>query len=66
MLAVGARVFFVPVAWLTDLPGTSPRRFYEILADRKTAFLPSNAINMTTKLIQDFGTIIRVHLRPNK
>src|SRR5664279_1777222 len=40
-------------------------RVYEILADFMFLFLPCLVIDMTTKLIPIFGTIIRVHLQPN-
>lgn len=38
---------------------------YEILAESRAVFLPRYVIDMTTKLIASFGTIIRVHLQPN-
>ena len=44
--------------WLLSAP-------YEILADNVPLFLPRNVIDMTTKLIAGFGTIIRVHLQPS-
>jgi len=35
-------------------------RRYEILADQISVILPHSVIDMTTKLIRGFGTIIRI------